>query len=145
MHQSNIFANVFKGECGTPDALTSKDLDYIFNKTPEAILDNNLYKFKLGQFVLTYGRCAANREHIQKLMTKEQCECYIKDTNEEKRNAFRCFCDFLTKSDLAFVWYQFDNCEPDLLNKRSAPENRNVQFFCKTKHTSGNRKVRCHG
>ena len=120
-------------------------MDYIFGKTPEEIMNNDFYKYKLGHFILTYGRCAANREHILKLMKKEQRECYIKDPNEEKMNKFKCFCDFLTKSDLAFVRYQFDNCEPDWLNKRSAPENRNVQFSCNTKHTSGNRKVRVHG
>ncbi len=136
---------LFKGEYGTDNAIDGKTLDQIFNSTPDEVLQNDFLKYKLVHFILTYGRCAANREHILKLMKREQRECYITDPEEEKKNAFRCFCDFLTKSDLAFVRYQFDNCEPDWLIKRANPENKVAQYGCKTKHTSGQRAERRQG
>jgi hypothetical protein len=48
-----MFTHDVIGEHGTADAVTGKDLNYIFSKTPEEILDNDFYKFKLGQFILT--------------------------------------------------------------------------------------------
>jgi hypothetical protein len=134
-----------QGEYGTADAMTGDILDQIFNKTPEEVIENGYLKNKLARFILTYGRCAANREHLTKLMKKEQRECFIQDPEEEKKNAFKCFCDFLTKSDLAFVRYHFDNSEPDWKLKRENPENKTIQYGCKTKHTSGMRSTRRNG
>jgi len=112
---------------------------------PAEVIDHAYLKSQLCHFILTYGRCAANRDHLLKLIKKEQRNCYINDPEVEKKNAFPCMADFLTKSDLAFVRYQFDNCEPDWIKKRDAPENRNVQFSCNTNYSSGNRGGRRHG
>jgi hypothetical protein len=136
---------LLEGEYGTNDAMTCEKLDQIFIKTPEEVIKNGYLKNILAHFILTYGRCAANQEHINKLMKKEQRDCFIKDPEEEKKNAFKCYCDFLTKSDLAFVRYQFDNSEPDWKLKRENPENKTIQYGCKTKHTSGDRAARIHG
>jgi hypothetical protein len=136
---------LLKGEYGTSDAMTCEKLDQIFNKTPDEVIENGYLKNVLARFILTYGRCAANREHLNKLMKKEQRECFIQDPEEEKKNAFKCYCDFLTKSDLAFVRYHFDNSEPDWKLKRENPENKKIQYGCKTKHTSGMRSTRRSG
>jgi predicted transposase YbfD/YdcC len=106
-----LYIMLLKGEYGTADAMTCEKLDQIFNKTLDEVIENGYLKNMLACFILTYGRCAANREHLTKLMKKEQRECFIQDPEEEKKNAFKCYCDFLTKSDLAFVRYHFDNSD----------------------------------
>ena len=94
----------------------------------------------LAHFVCKYARCASERDRILSQVKREQFKCYKKNDEDELRNDFKCFSDFLTTSDEAFTLWQARQSVKMWENKRRNPDDRGLKYTCSTLYTNGHRK-----
>lgn len=110
------------------NALKSEHLQCALDELPHCLLTNHSTKLHfIAHFVLRYTRCMYSRDVLITKMKEAQMDAYKEDPSKEESNSFKCMLDFVTVTDCAYCWFQWENSHID---------NDKIRYSCNTKYTS---------